>query len=125
MEPITGKTADAFVEVQTMQDAIDAVEKHRQRLADGHVDRLGDRPLDMEVSSQDALLKPVFKSGSTGVEWRGGTPHILPRAPGQKFGFFKQFVSAEELTMLLKHAETPVRTNPLGLKVLFFQLRGC
>lgn len=111
MESITGKTSDAFVEVQTMQDALDAVERHRMRQMEGSVDRLGDRPLDIEVSSQDALLKAVFKAGSTGVEWRHGTPHILPSFPGQRIGWFKEFVTAEELTMLLKHAENPVNSN--------------
>ena len=114
MESITGKTGDAFVEVKTMQDAMDAVARYRARQAEGHIDRLGDRPLELEVSSQDALLKTVFKTGSTGVEWRGGTPHILAATPGQKIGLFKQFVTAEELTMLVKHAENPVGLNSLS-----------
>lgn len=109
IESVTGKTCDAFVETQTMRDAMDVVERSRRRAAAGHVDRLGDRPVEVEVSSPDALLQAVFRAGSTGVEWRGGSPAIVDRAPGQPFGHFKEFVPAEELTMLLKHAETQVR----------------
>lgn len=111
MENVTGKTCEAYVETLTMKDSMDIVARHERRQADGHIDRLGDRPVEMDISSPDALLQAVFKAGSTGVEWRGGNPMIKEPPMGQKFGYFKEFVPAEDLTMLVKHAETQVRST--------------
>lgn len=108
IENVTGKTGDAYVEMVGMKDAMDHVERFRKRQMEGHVDRLGDRPVEMEISSPDALLQAVFKAGSTGVEWRGGNPTIRDPPLGQTYGHFKTFVPTEDLTMLLKHAETQV-----------------
>ncbi|KAK7754587.1 hypothetical protein SLS62_003370 [Diatrype stigma] len=111
MENVTGKTGEAYVEMVGMKDALDHVERFRKRQLEGHVDRLGDRPVEMEISSPDALLKAVFKAGSTGVEWRGGNPTIKDPPLGQNYGYFKTFVPTEDLTMLLKHAETQTTFN--------------
>ncbi|RYO78033.1 hypothetical protein DL762_008909 [Monosporascus cannonballus] len=102
---ITGKTVDAFIETVTMQDAMAVVGKHQDKLADGQQDKILNRPAEMSVSSPDALRKAVFKAGSVGVKWIGGEPQVQVPEPGQVIGKFKAFVPAENLTMLLKHAE--------------------
>ncbi|RYP58337.1 hypothetical protein DL769_008996 [Monosporascus sp. CRB-8-3] len=102
---ITGKTIDAFIETVTMQDAMAVVGKHQDKLADGQQDKILNRPAEMSVSSPDALRKAVFKTGSVGVKWIGGEPQVQVPEPGQVIGKFKGFVPAENLTMLLKHAE--------------------
>ncbi|RYP56724.1 hypothetical protein DL771_011663 [Monosporascus sp. 5C6A] len=102
---ITGKTIDAFVETVGMQDAMAVVGRHLDKLADGQQDRILNRPVEMSVSSPDALRKAVFKIGSVGVKWIGGEPQVQVPEPGQVIGKFKEFVPGENLAMLLKHAE--------------------
>ena len=43
---------DAYVEFRSLEDAMKAVEKHQQNILSGRLVRLGDRPVDMELSSQ-------------------------------------------------------------------------
>ncbi|RYP49431.1 hypothetical protein DL768_004876 [Monosporascus sp. mg162] len=102
---ITGKTVDAFIETVGMQDAMAVVSKHQDKLASGQQDKILNRPVEMSVSSPDMLRKAVFKIGSVGVKWIGGEPQVQVPEPGQVIGKFKEFVPAENLTMLLKHAE--------------------
>lgn len=109
MELVTGKTGDVFVEMESNSDAIAAISRHSRRMADGLIDRLGDRPIDIELSSPDELLKTVFKNGSIGVKWNQGKPEIQNPPEHQAFGYFKGFVTQEELTMIIKHAEHQVR----------------
>ncbi|RYP18451.1 hypothetical protein DL767_009838 [Monosporascus sp. MG133] len=102
---ITGKTIDAFVETVGMEDAMAVVGKHQDKLADGQQDKILNRPAEMSVSSPDVLRRAVFKIGSVGVKWIGGEPQVQVPEPGQVIGKFKEFVPAENLAMLLKHAE--------------------
>ncbi|RYP02982.1 hypothetical protein DL764_005468 [Monosporascus ibericus] len=102
---ITGKTIDAYIETVGMEDAMAFVGKHQDKLADGQQDKILNRPAEMSVSSPDVLRKAVFKIGSVGVKWIGGEPYVQVPEPGQVIGKFKEFVPAENLAMLLKHAE--------------------
>ncbi|OBR05870.1 hypothetical protein CH63R_09990 [Colletotrichum higginsianum IMI 349063] len=109
MERITGKTTDAYVEFQTLEDASKAVEKYQQNVGRGRATRIGQRPIDIELSSQAALMKDLFPSAK-GVFWAGVNPQILPNNDQEPWDNFKGFVSAEEMTMLVKHVEVPHRS---------------
>ncbi|KAJ9155346.1 RNA recognition, RNP-1 [Pleurostoma richardsiae] len=109
MERVTSKTNDAYVEFISMQAAITAVEKHQKTLANGRLTRLGDRPVEVELSSQAALMKDLFPL-ATGVRWNGAKPEVLPGHPTEPWNSFKGFVTVEEMTMLVKHVEIPQRS---------------
>ncbi|KAL2758348.1 hypothetical protein ACRALDRAFT_1029542 [Sodiomyces alcalophilus JCM 7366] len=109
MERVTSKTQDAYVEFQTMDDAISAVERHEQYVSKGKTPRLGDRPVQLELSSQAALMKDLFPV-ATGIVWNGNEARMDPPKPTQTFGWFKGFISEEEMIMLVKHVEVPNRS---------------
>ncbi|KAK2045815.1 hypothetical protein LZ31DRAFT_564953 [Colletotrichum somersetense] len=109
MERITGKTTDAYVEFHTLEDASKAVEKYQQNIGRGRMTRIGQRPVDIELSSEAALMKDLFPSAK-GVFWNGTNPQILPNNDQEPWGNFKGFVSNEEMTMLVKHVEVPHRS---------------
>lgn len=110
MERVTGKTTDAYVEFHTLEDASKAVEKHHQNISRGRVTRIGQRPVEIELSSESALMKDLFPSAK-GVFWNGGNPQILPNNDEEPWDNFKGFVSNEEMTMLVKHVEVPHRVS--------------
>ncbi|ROT41644.1 hypothetical protein SODALDRAFT_338892 [Sodiomyces alkalinus F11] len=109
MERVTSKTQDAYVEFQTMDDAIRAVERHEQYIAKGKTPRLGDRPVQLELSSQASLMKDLFPI-ATGIVWNGNEAQMDPPKATQTFGWFKGFISEEEMVMLVKHVEVPNRS---------------
>lgn len=110
MERVTSKTMDAYVEFTTLEDAMKAVERHHQNLVNGRLSRLGDRPVDMELSSQACLMKDLFPLAS-GLVWDGVTPEFKPHNPTDPWENFKGFISEEEMTMLVKHVEVPHRVR--------------
>ncbi|KAI3399523.1 hypothetical protein diail_6545 [Diaporthe ilicicola] len=109
MERVTSKTNDAYVEFMSMQAAVNAVEKHQKTVAGGRLSRLGDRPIEVELSSQAALMKDLFPLAK-GVRWEGPVPVILEDHPSEPWNCFKGFVSDEEMAMLVKHVEVPQRS---------------
>ncbi|TLD22150.1 hypothetical protein PspLS_08094 [Pyricularia sp. CBS 133598] len=109
MERVTSKTMDAYVEFVTLQDAIKAVDKHQATITRGRLSRLGDRPIEVELSSQGALMKDLFPSAK-GVFWEGIRPTIKPFKPNEPWENFKGFINDEEMTMLVKHVEVPQRS---------------
>lgn len=110
MERVTSKTMDAYVEFVTLQDAIKAVDKHQATITRGRLSRLGDRPIEVELSSQGALMKDLFPSAK-GVFWEGIRPTIKPFKPNEPWENFKGFINDEEMTMLVKHVEVPQRVS--------------
>ncbi|RSL94949.1 hypothetical protein CEP52_012340 [Fusarium oligoseptatum] len=109
MDRATSKTMDAFVEFQTMEDAIRCAERHHLFAQTGRVSRLGDRPIEVELSSQAALMRELYPL-ARGVFWDGATPNILPPCAREPWGNFKGFISCEEMVMLVKHVEVPHRS---------------
>lgn len=110
MERVTSKTNDAYVEFMSLQAAVNAVEKHHRCQANGRLSRLGDRPVELELSSQAALMQDLFPLAK-GVRWDGPTPVILADHPTQPWNCFKGFITEEEMTMLIKHVEIPQRVG--------------
>ncbi|KAL7947858.1 hypothetical protein V8C42DRAFT_315906 [Trichoderma barbatum] len=109
MDKVTSKTMDAYVEFVSLEDAMRAVERHRSNVVSGRFSRLGDRPIEVEVTSQANLMKDLFPI-ARGVFWNGVTPEIMPFNPSQPWDNFKGFISEEEMIMLVKHVEVPHRS---------------
>ncbi|KAI1865196.1 hypothetical protein JX265_008243 [Neoarthrinium moseri] len=105
---VTSKTHDAFVEFRSYDDAANAYERFKRHSDAGRVTRLGDRPVEVEVSSQTELMKQLFPI-ATGVVWHGTHPMIQSDSP-YSFENFKAFVTEEEMAMLVKHVEFPMRS---------------
>ncbi|KAK3943970.1 hypothetical protein QBC46DRAFT_253072 [Diplogelasinospora grovesii] len=109
MERTTSKTQDAYAEFITLAAANEAIEQKRKN----RIPRLGDRPVELELSSQSALMKDLFPHAD-GVYWNGGEPEIQPPKPGVPCTTFKGFVQNEEMTVLVKHVEDPRRSKYSG-----------
>lgn len=110
MERTTSKTHDAYVEFPSLQDAMRAVDKHRATIAKGRASRLGERPVDMSLSSQADLMRDLFPI-ARGVFWDGCVPELLRPNPDEPWNHFKGFVSEEEMTMLVKCVQVPQRAQ--------------
>jgi hypothetical protein len=110
MERVSSKTQDCYVEFMTAQDAVRAVDRHRDNIQKGRPARLGERPVEVLLSSQAALMQDLFPLAS-GVWWDNGKPVIQAPIDGQPWKTFKGFVTEEEMTMLVKHVEIPQRVS--------------
>lgn len=110
MERVTSKTMDAYVEFVSLEEAMKAVDKHHHNLKSGRVSRLGDRPIEVELSSQANLMRDLFPL-ARGLIWDGATPHFKPFNQNYAWENFRGFVSEEEMVMLIKHVEVPHRVS--------------
>ena len=61
------------------------------------------------MSSQDELLSVLLPKAKN-VKWEGGRPTVVEAQEEWSSGF-KNFVSAEELGLLVRHAEQPHRVS--------------
>lgn len=109
MDKATSKTMDAYVEFHTLADAMRSAERHHQNLLNGRTSRLGDRPIEVELSSQGSLMKDLFPH-ARGVLWDGPHPKLKRHNPREPWNNFKGFINVEEMTMLVKHVEVPHRS---------------
>ncbi|TVY81293.1 hypothetical protein LSUE1_G004001 [Lachnellula suecica] len=117
MERVTSKTLDCYVEFINLNEAVSAVNRFETNRTGGRGGRLGQRHVEVELSSQEVLMKDLFPKAKN-VHWVGGRPVITPKDPNDKYNSgFQGFVSKEELVMLSKHVEAPQRvklpTTPL------------
>ncbi|KAI5203040.1 hypothetical protein E4T38_05337 [Aureobasidium subglaciale] len=113
MERSTGKTMDCYVEIETPELAEATVNAYRQRLENKRPPRIGERYIDISLSSQEALMTELFPRAKC-VEWDGHNPIVHTTDELYNSGF-QGFVTAEELVMITKHAETPQR-SPFALR---------
>ncbi|QSZ34636.1 hypothetical protein DSL72_007490 [Monilinia vaccinii-corymbosi] len=110
MERVTSKTLDAYVEFISFSEAANAVNRFEQNRIGGRPGRLGQRHVEVELSSQGELMKQLFPKAKN-VDWTGPTPRIIPRDANDMYNSgFQGFVSREELVMLVKHVESPQRS---------------
>ncbi|TVY45657.1 hypothetical protein LOCC1_G002710 [Lachnellula occidentalis] len=110
MERVTSKTLDCYVEFTTFDEAVSAVNRFETNRTGGRGGRLGQRHVEVELSSQDLLMKELFPKAKN-VYWSGGRPHIVPKDMNDIYtSGFQGFVSKEELVMLVKHVEAPQRS---------------
>ena len=106
MDRLTGKTMDCYVEFFSYGDAQAALNKCLVR---GSQLRLGDRVVDVSLSSQDELLRELFPRAKNCM-WQNGRPKILESNEPYNTGF-KTFITNEELLQLVSHAEKPHRVS--------------
>lgn len=119
MERVTSKTLDAYVEFTTFDEAVAAVNRFDINRTGGRGGRLGQRHVEIGLSSQDELMKELFPKAKN-VQWNGGVPIVAERDPNDKFNSgFQGFISKEELVMLVKHVEAPQRVSFLVLLQVF------
>ncbi|KLU90524.1 hypothetical protein MAPG_10377 [Magnaporthiopsis poae ATCC 64411] len=109
MERVTSKTLDAYVEFKTLEGAVAAIARHGEAQRNGRPNRIGDRPVEIVVSSQESLMAELFPH-ARGIEWVNITPKLKERNPNEPWETFKGFVSEEEMTMLVKHVKVPHRS---------------
>jgi hypothetical protein len=111
MERVTSKTLDCYVEFINFDEAVAAVNRFETNRTGGRSGRLGQRHVDVELSSQEHLLKDLFPKAKN-VKWNGSKPIILSTNAKDMFNSgFQGFVSREELVMLVKHVESPQRVS--------------
>lgn len=108
MDRNSGKTMDAYVEFTSHAEALIQVEKHsRSRAFGGRPVKLGNRHVDVEISSQATLMKTLFPKAKN-VEWVGQSPVIKKSTEPFNSGF-KSFITLEELVSMTRYAEQPHR----------------
>lgn len=111
MEKVTSKTLDCFVEFVNMNAAMDSVNRFENNRYSGRSAKLGDRFVEVELSSQAELMKQLFPKAKN-VDWSSERPIILPRDLKDECNSgFQGFVSSEEWVMMVKWAETPQRVS--------------
>ncbi|GAB7344884.1 hypothetical protein MBLNU457_3323t3 [Dothideomycetes sp. NU457] len=108
MERASGKTMDAFVEVETHNDAVAIVDVFNQRVSQRRGPRIGNRHVEIEVSSQAQLMQTLFPRARS-MTWQGQEPCVDNTGDEFSSGFLG-FLTQEEITMLVKHAEVPQRS---------------
>ena len=113
MERGTSKTMDCYVEFLTTPDARNAVQRFNDHRDTGRHPRIGERHVDMEMSTQSALMMELFPKTGKYVTWNGAHPKVTREA--DSWGGFKAFITSEELVMTIKHADTPHR-SPFSAK---------
>ncbi|KAL8790657.1 MAG: hypothetical protein Q9213_000505 [Squamulea squamosa] len=106
MDRPTGKTMDCYVEFFSQGDAQAALNKCLMR---GSQLRLGERVVDVHMSSQDELLKELFPRAKN-CTWEHGRPQITESTEPYNTGF-KTFVTNEELLQTVTWADKPHRSN--------------
>ena len=116
MDRISGKTQDVFVEFFSEPDAKAWVSLINSRPRS--MNKMGERVLDVEFSSQTELLKELFPRAKY-VNWSGGYNgrQVVSELPVATLETgFKTFLTLEELQSLERHAEYPHRVSPMDFK---------
>lgn len=112
MERSTAKTMDCYVEFVTIADAKETLEWLNRGLP-AVFPKLGDRRIDIELSSQDELLKVLFPRAKC-ITWTNGRPVLMPNDDPYSVGF-QSFLTAEEIFCMIRNAEMPKRVSYLNL----------
>ncbi|WEW56727.1 hypothetical protein PRK78_002176 [Emydomyces testavorans] len=106
MDRSTAKTMDCYVEFFSTEDAKQTLEWLNRGLP-GAPPRLGDRHIDVEMSSQDELLKDLFPRAKC-IVWQNGKPILTPNNDAYSVGF-QGFLTGEETFCMIRNAEMPKR----------------
>ncbi|KAI8627043.1 hypothetical protein F5Y19DRAFT_477934 [Xylariaceae sp. FL1651] len=106
---VTSKTQDAYCELTSLEAAIELVERFKKSAESGRVGRLGNRTVEVELSSQTNLMKALFPVAH-GVNWINARPSVQTthKYPWENF---KCFFTEEEMVMLSKHVENSQRSS--------------
>ncbi|KAK0665819.1 hypothetical protein QBC41DRAFT_231948 [Cercophora samala] len=109
MERVTSKTGDAFVEFTSVHAAARTIERHNEAVRKHRHPRLGDRPIEMTMSSQTELMEALFP-WCRGVRFYQGRVDMLPFDKENPWNVFRGFVTEEEMNLVIKHVEVPSRS---------------
>ncbi|KAI1131029.1 hypothetical protein F5Y10DRAFT_275738 [Nemania abortiva] len=109
MDRVTSKTQDVYCEFSSQDAAIEIVNRFKKGPENGRIARLGNRVIEVELSSQKKLMATLFPSSKYSVNWERGQPDIK-RNPEYPWESFKGFITEEEMVMLAKHVENPQRS---------------
>ncbi|KAI1299688.1 hypothetical protein F5Y03DRAFT_408646 [Xylaria venustula] len=109
MDRVTGKTLDAYCEISSLDAAIQTVERFKTDPDNNRVSRLGNRVVEVQLSSQSVLMQTLFPSSRNGVVWIGTHPELVE---GSQYSWenFSSFLTEEEMIMLNKHIENTQRS---------------
>ncbi|KAK0753621.1 hypothetical protein B0T18DRAFT_308630, partial [Schizothecium vesticola] len=108
MERLNSKTNDIFIELINMREASKTVERFIDLAQRRRFPRLGNRIVEIVMSSQSELMREMFPT-ARGLVWHGTTPVIEDMAPKESWKIFKGFINDEEFAMLRRYAESPHR----------------
>lgn len=97
-----------YCELSSLNAAVELVERFKKGGDNGRIGRLGNRVVEVEMSSQTNLMATLFPSTKCGVNWIGTRPNIVMDSE-HPWENFKGFITEEEMVMLSKHVETPQR----------------
>ncbi|KAJ5825254.1 hypothetical protein N7474_002392 [Penicillium riverlandense] len=109
MERSTGKTMDCFVEFDTVAAASETVTRINRVHEMGRSPRMGNRHVEVAMSSQDELLKALFPRAKC-MKWVDGQPVLQENKDWWSNGF-QGFFTDEEMFCVLRHAEVPQRSS--------------
>ena len=125
MERQSGKTLDAYVEVESGKEARMLVSQFAGRASHKRPPKLGDRAVEVNMSSRDAMMAAIFPCAKN-VTWIDGVPkiddHREQLTPTIKSTGFNGFLQDEEIYHLTKHAETPQRVSVYSLRFYMLML---
>lgn len=114
MERMSGKTMDAYIELEDAQEVRAVITQYERRLHQRRPVKIGDRIIEIERSSQRELMKELFPRAKC-VTWYGTEPVIGTTTeeyrPGVFASGFHGFLTSEEMVMTAKHAEVPQRVR--------------
>ncbi|KAF4549864.1 Hypothetical protein D9617_19g101690 [Elsinoe fawcettii] len=109
MDRNTGKTNEAYVEVDSKDAAQDVMLHYEERRERGRAPKVGDRHVIIEVSNMQTLMAKLFPRVSC-VQWLGAVP--VPYQPADPYTTgFRGFIMIEECSQLKKHAEDPKKAS--------------
>lgn len=110
MERLNSKTNDIFIELTSMREATKTVERFFDLALRRRFPRLGNRIVEIVMSSQSELMREMFPT-ARGLIWHGTTPVVEDMAPKESWKVFKGFINDEEFAMLRRYAESPHRVS--------------
>ncbi|KAJ6008629.1 hypothetical protein N7522_003645 [Penicillium canescens] len=108
MERSTGKTMDCYFEFITQELAERVAARLRVAYDARSAPKMGSRHVEVELSSQNALLKALFPLAKC-VTWENGSPVLLENVDKWSTGF-DGFLTDEELFCLGRHSDAPHRS---------------
>ncbi|KAL5598324.1 uncharacterized protein BROUX77_006158 [Berkeleyomyces rouxiae] len=107
----TGKTMEVFIELLSDSDVVALCMRYEEGKRTNQPIKMGDRAVTVSPSSQEELMHRIFPTAS-GIAWKGQRPALkrtrgLMGLPGHKF---RGFISEEEMTMVVRHVEYPLKS---------------
>ena len=111
MERSTGKTMDAYVEIESPEVAA-ADWEHSFGLKHMRIPKMGQRNVEVYLSSQGELMRDLFPRAKC-IIWdneENGAPKLVPNRDIYSSGF-TTFLTTEEMTCMVRHAEAPQRVS--------------